>query len=70
MSEHVLAQKNIAAYVIGGLEPDEIERLERHLAECAECVRSVEEAKMLDRQLLPLFAGPTPDRHWRIDSCV
>ncbi len=60
MSEHVWAQENIAAYVAGGLDPAEGERLEAHLGECTACERAVEEARSLDRRLAPLFASANP----------
>ncbi len=62
MSEHVQAQKTIAAYVAGGLDPEQGERLEKHLAECAECAAAAAEARALDRKLVALFthAHPSP----------
>lgn len=41
----------LAAYVLGALEPAEAERFEAHLASCAECAREVREFSELRDQL-------------------
>src|SRR4051812_1385268 len=68
MSEHVWAQENSAAYVAGGLDAAEGERLENHLAECPACARLVAEARSLERKLAPvvLAADPGPALEDRI----
>ena len=38
MSDHQWAQNGMAAYVAGGLEPAERERLETHLAQCPDAL--------------------------------
>src|SRR4051794_41031536 len=60
MSEHAWTQENIAAFVAGGLDAAEGERLERHAAECAECAALLDEARTLDRGLGALFAAGRP----------
>ena len=60
MSEHIWCQENIAAYVAGGLDVTEGERLEEHLSDCGDCARGVEEARALDRKLAPLFRAANP----------
>jgi hypothetical protein len=60
MSDHVWAQENIAAYVAGGLDPVESERLEKHAADCASCAQAIDDARALDRRLAPLFAAANP----------
>jgi hypothetical protein len=60
MSDHVWAQENIAAYVAGGLDASEGERLEKHVAECAACAHSVEEARSLEKRLAPLVLAADP----------
>jgi hypothetical protein len=63
MSEHAWTIENLAAHVAGGLEAHERERLERHVAECADCGRALDAARNADDRLLSLFAtvrpGPT-----------
>ena len=51
MSDHVWAQENIAAYIAGGLDPAEAERLEKHAAECAGCAQAIDDTRALDRRL-------------------
>jgi hypothetical protein len=60
MSDHIWTQENIAAYVLGGLEPAERERLERHVTECTACAHAVEETRTLERKVLPWFASADP----------
>jgi hypothetical protein len=48
-----------APYVLGALEPDEVEQVELHLLECAEC-RSLVEAERRVADLLPFLAEPIP----------
>jgi 5-hydroxyisourate hydrolase-like protein (transthyretin family) len=60
MSDHVWALENIAAYLAGGLDPAEGERLEQHAAGCETCARAMEEARDLERRLAPLFRNAKP----------
>jgi hypothetical protein len=60
MSDHVWAQENIAAYLAGGLDPNEGERLEQHAAQCAGCARALDEARSLEGRLAPLFRAAKP----------
>lgn len=60
MSDHVWAQENIAAYVAGGLDPAEAERLEQHAAECPNCARLVADARSVEEQLAPVLAIGNP----------
>ena len=68
MSEHVWTQDNIAAYVAGGLQASEAERLEKHVADCAACARDIGEARSLEKKLAPLLlmADPGPALEDRI----
>ncbi|TDO52751.1 putative zinc finger protein [Kribbella sp. VKM Ac-2527] len=64
MSEHDHSQ--LGAYVLGGLEPDEIRTVEEHLAGCAECrteVSELEEMKEFLGEVPPeaFLDGPPPD---------
>jgi anti-sigma factor RsiW len=61
MSEHVWTQEQISAYVAGGLDAQESERLENHVRECPICGETVKEARALDRGLGSLFAGVRPN---------
>src|SRR5437867_1853693 len=60
MSDHVWALENIAAYLAGGLDPTEGERLEQHAAQCAMCARALDEARALETKLSPLFRHAKP----------
>src|SRR5713101_7736268 len=60
MSDHVWALENIAAYLAGGLDPTEGERLEQHAAQCAVCARDLDEGRALERKLAPLFRRAKP----------
>src|SRR5438874_576614 len=60
MSEHAWTLENIAAFVAGGLDAAEGERLQRHAAECAECAGALREARSLDHGLDALFAADRP----------
>jgi len=64
MSEHDHSQ--LGAYVLGGLEPDEVSTVEQHLAGCAECrteVAELEEMKEFLGEVPPeaFLDGPPPD---------
>jgi hypothetical protein len=60
MSEHTWVQENLAGYVAGGLDADEREQLEEHLAECTDCTRILAELRAADRKLEGIFAGDRP----------
>jgi len=60
MSEHAWTRENIAAFVAGGLDPAEGERLEEHAAECVECAAALRAARALDHELDALFAAGRP----------
>jgi hypothetical protein len=60
MLDHAWTQENLAAFVAGGLDAAEDERLERHVAECAECTAALTKAQLLDRGLDALFAAGRP----------
>ena len=60
MSDHAWTQENLAAFVAGGLDAAEDERLERHAAECTECAAALHQARLLDRGLDTLFAAGRP----------
>ena len=60
MSEHAWTLENVAAFVAGGLDAAEAERLERHAAECAECAAALRSARALDLGLDGLFAIDRP----------
>jgi hypothetical protein len=60
MSEHAWTQENVAAYVAGGLDAEEGQRIERHVAECAECAAALGACRGLDRSLETLFADARP----------
>ena len=61
MSEHTWVQEHLASYIAGGLEADEVERLEQHVDGCAACEQALNEARAADRSLTALFAGVQPD---------
>jgi hypothetical protein len=61
MSDHTWAQKRIAAYLAGKLKPADVERLEAHTRDCAQCEQAVEVVQ-LGKSLEGLFTEirPTP----------
>lgn len=56
MSENRHFVEDAAAYVLGALEPDEADALERHIATCTECASEVETM----RGTLEAFAASAP----------
>lgn len=60
MSEHAWSQEHIAAYLAGGLDAAEAERLEIHARECSECAAALERSRQLDNKLGSLFAAGWP----------
>ncbi len=61
MSEHAWVSENLAAYVAGGLEAAEAERVEAHAAECQACAAELRQARGLDQRLDSLFAVARPE---------
>ena len=72
MSEHAWTRENIAAFVAGGLDAAEAERLEGHVNECLECAAALQNARTLDQGLDALFVAsrPGPALEDRIKVCV
>jgi hypothetical protein len=60
-SDHAWSQEHIAAYIAGGLDAQEAERLEAHARECVACQAALTAARHLDTGLLELFADTRPD---------
>src|SRR5213592_2363858 len=60
MTDHAFTQEQIAAYLAGGLEADEAERLEVHVRDCADCAAALAAARHFDRALGTLFASVRP----------
>jgi hypothetical protein len=58
--EHVWAQENIAAYVVGGLDPGERDRLETHAVDCAACRQAIEQTRALERKMAACFTAADP----------
>jgi len=61
MSDHVWVQEHVAAYLAGGLDAQEAERLELHARECPVCEQTLAQARRLDSGLHALFANAQPD---------
>ena len=61
MSEHDWVQEHIASFHAGGLESDERDRLEKHVASCAECRAGLDELRSLDHKIGSLFATVRPN---------
>ncbi len=63
--------EDVAAYVLGALEPDEAEAFRRHIADCAECREEVAAFEQVTEALPPAGAvlcrpeGPQAARHAR-----
>jgi anti-sigma-K factor RskA len=53
---------NLAAFVLGGLEPEEAAEIQRHIASCADCQSELEELRQVNRALdaAPPPATPPP----------
>src|SRR5438132_10841907 len=60
MSQHAWFLENIASYVADGLETDERERFEQHLAACPACAQMLDEIRALDQRMEHLFADVRP----------
>jgi hypothetical protein len=60
MSDHAWILENLAAYLSGGLEPAERERLEQHTADCSSCAAALNDARAMDVALTGLFAEARP----------
>src|SRR5579883_228790 len=60
MSDHAWILENLAAYLAGGLEPAERERLELHTSECAPCAAALADARAMDAALSGLFVEARP----------
>jgi hypothetical protein len=60
MSDHAWVLENMAAFVAGGLEPAEAERLEQHTAACPACAEALRQDRALDGDLAGLFAASRP----------
>jgi hypothetical protein len=59
-SDHAWSQEHIAAYLAGGLDAQEAERLEAHARECVACAAALTAARHLDTGLMDLFAETRP----------
>jgi hypothetical protein len=60
MSEHAFVHDNLAAYVAGGLDAAEGERVETHAAGCEACAAALRDARAFDHDLDALFVGTRP----------
>jgi hypothetical protein len=60
MSEHAWVHDNLAAYVAGGLDAAEGERVEGHAAACETCAAALRDARAFDHRLDALFAAARP----------
>jgi hypothetical protein len=61
MSDHAWILENLAAYLAGGLEPAERERLEQHTADCVLCAAALSDARTMDTALSGLFIEVRPN---------
>jgi hypothetical protein len=59
-SEHAWVLENIETFTAGGLDADERERLEIHVANCPPCAGALADARMLDQTMTDLFAEAQP----------
>jgi hypothetical protein len=60
MSDHAWILENLGAYLTGGLEPAEHDRLEQHVNECASCAAVLGNTRALDVTLTSLFIDARP----------
>jgi anti-sigma-K factor RskA len=55
--KHAEVHPNVAAFALGGLEPEEAAEIQRHIASCADCQSELEELRKVNRAL---DAAPPP----------
>ncbi|HEY1187385.1 MAG TPA: DUF4349 domain-containing protein, partial [Gemmata sp.] len=60
MSDHAWVQEHVAAYLAGGLDAQEAERLETHTRDCPACAEALTRARQLDDGLSALFTDARP----------
>jgi hypothetical protein len=60
MSEHAWVIDNLAAYVAGGLDAEECERVDVHVASCEPCAAALQDARAFDHGMESLFASTRP----------
>ena len=61
MSDHAWVQEHVAAYLAGGLDAQEAERLEAHARDCPACGAALAEGRTLDRGLRACSPALRPD---------
>ena len=59
-NEHEALRIDLGAYILGGLEPDEVARLEEHLGSCAACRSELDELRPTAALLGQLRTGGIP----------
>jgi hypothetical protein len=60
MSEHAWVIDNLAAYIAGGLDADECERVDIHIASCEPCAAALQDVRAFDHGMDSLFAPTRP----------
>jgi hypothetical protein len=60
MSEHAWVLENVACFLADGLDSNERERFEMHVAECADCRKALVDARELEHDLQNLFSPVRP----------
>lgn len=60
MSDHVFTQEHIAAYVAGGLDAADAERVDVHVRSCSDCATALDRAQVFDCGVSKLFALERP----------
>ena len=61
MPKHAWIQEHLATYIAGGLDTEETERLESHVASCPNCAKLLDELRAADQTLAALFTGVMPE---------
>jgi hypothetical protein len=61
MTDHAWINENLDGYLAGELTTSEREKVEAHLAECAECGQTLADLRQLDRVMTSVFADARPD---------
>lgn len=61
MSDHDWTFENLSAYLAGGLNANERQRVDQHVAVCAECANGLQQSREMEQMMDSLFTTTRPD---------